>query len=109
MSENNVPNEPAPYWSAPREHLAPIQQNIAYRGLSPRSLENAYVHAYNGDALNMLVEIAVDMPYAITPSDTSSPSFKSSHQPDVSPSVVFFSSPSSAPSVSPSLDEALNN
>lgn len=109
MSENNAPNEPAPYWSAPREHLAPVQQNIAYRGLSPRSLENAYVHAYNGDALNMLVELAVDMPYAIAPSDTSPPSFKSSHRPVSPVSVLFFSAPSSAPSVSPSLDEALNN
>jgi len=97
--------EPAAYWSAPREHLSlsPIfQQQIAYRGLSPRSLENAYVHEFNGDSFNMLVELAVDMPYV-----TSSTSSPASHQPESPPS----SSPScssSVPSISPSLEEPLN-
>lgn len=85
--------EPAAYWSAPREHLSSIQQMIAYRGLSPQSLENAYVHENNGDSFNMLVELAVDMPYAISEPNTPPPS----------------SSPSSTsvPSVSPPLEETL--
>lgn len=101
---DNAYEEPAAYWSAPREHLSlsPVfQQQVVYRGLSPRSLENAYVHEFNGDSFNMLVELAVDMPYAIS-SNTPSPA---SHQPTSSPS----SSPSSSvPSVSPSLEEPLN-
>ncbi|XP_077278911.1 uncharacterized protein LOC143906595 isoform X1 [Temnothorax americanus] len=65
--------EPAAYWSAPREHLSQIEQIIAYRGLSQQSLKNAYAHQCNGDTFKMLVELAVDMPYA-TSSSSSRPS-----------------------------------
>lgn len=69
-SRDNSTGEPAAYWSAPREHLSAtpgVQQQqqieIHYRGLPPRTLENAYAHQDNGDSFRMLVEIAVASPY----------------------------------------------
>ncbi|XP_018358102.1 PREDICTED: homeobox protein Mohawk-like isoform X4 [Trachymyrmex cornetzi] len=53
-SESSAQEEPAAYWSAPREHLVSpvVQQHIAYRGLSTRSLENAYFHEHNESRLS---------------------------------------------------------
>ncbi|XP_072749611.1 uncharacterized protein [Anoplolepis gracilipes] len=78
-SHDNSTGEPAAYWSAPREHLSAtpgVQQQqqieLHYRGLPPRTLENAYAHQDNGDSFRMLVEIAVASPYE--PSRQRSPS-----------------------------------
>lgn len=69
-SHDTSTGEPAGYWSAPREHLSAtpgVQQQqqieIHYRGLPPRTLENAFAHQDNGDSFRMLVEIAVASPY----------------------------------------------
>ncbi|XP_029171583.1 iroquois-class homeodomain protein irx-4-B-like isoform X2 [Nylanderia fulva] len=69
-SHDNSSGEPAAYWSAPREHLSATpgvqqqqQMELHYRGLPPRTLENAYAHQDNGDSFRMLVEIAVASPY----------------------------------------------
>ncbi|GAB1869879.1 Homeobox protein AKR [Camponotus japonicus] len=69
-SHDNSTGEPAGYWSAPREHLSAtpgVQQQqqieVHYRGLPPRTLENAFAHQDNGDSFRMLVEIAVASPY----------------------------------------------
>ncbi|KAL6444022.1 hypothetical protein ACFW04_001755 [Cataglyphis niger] len=69
-SHDNSSGEPAAYWSAPREHLSAtpsVQQQqqleVHYRGLPPRTLENAFAHQDNGDSFRMLVEIAVASPY----------------------------------------------
>jgi len=101
-----VLEEPAGYWSAPREHLS-FEQLMAYRGLSPQSIVKAYVHQNNGDTFNMLVELAVDLPYAGSRPNTPAPS--TSQQPASSPSIPSSSSPpSSVPSVSPPLEETLH-
>ncbi|XP_018405709.1 PREDICTED: homeobox protein TGIF2LX-like [Cyphomyrmex costatus] len=110
LNPSNVENsestreEPAAYWSAPREHLVSpvVQQHIVYRGLSTRSLENAYVHEHNGDSFNMLVELAVNLPYAISLPNTPSPESRLSTS---SP----YSSPSSVPSSLPSTEEPLHS
>ncbi|KAL6256319.1 hypothetical protein P5V15_012436 [Pogonomyrmex californicus] len=93
---NNIQNAEPAYWSAPREHLltAPsVQQHIELqnRGLSSRSLENAYFHQHNGDTFNMLVELAVEMPYAISPSG--SPSHNQAPSATPSPTSLAVPSP----------------
>lgn len=98
--------EPAAYWSAPREHLTPIQQLIAYRGLSPQCLENAFAHENNGDSFNMLVELAVDMPYASASRSLANTRPSSTSQPASSFSIPSSSPLSSVSSVSPSLEES---
>ncbi|XP_018310936.1 iroquois-class homeodomain protein IRX-3 isoform X1 [Mycetomoellerius zeteki] len=97
--------EPAAYWSAPRQHLVSpvIQQHIAYRGLSTRSLENAYFHEHNGDSFNMLVELAVNLPYAISLPNTPSPESR------LSTSSPYSSPSSSVPSSLPSMEEPLHS
>lgn len=102
-----APEEPAAYWSAPREHLS-FEQLIAYRGLSPQTIIKACVHEHNGDTFNMLVELAVDLPYAVFRPNTPAPVSSSTQQPVSSPSIPSSSSPSSVPSVSPPLEETLH-
>lgn len=103
--------EPAGYWSAPREHLSPIEQMIAYRGLSPEAVQNAIVHENNGDSFKMLVELAADMastnPVRNTISSVFEPTSPSSI-PSPSTSSSTSSSSSSVPSASPPLEEPLN-
>ncbi|XP_011629975.1 homeobox protein Meis2-like [Pogonomyrmex barbatus] len=96
LCRNNIQNAEPAYWSAPREHLltAPsVQQHIELqnRGLSSRSLENAYFHQHNGDTFNMLVELAVEMPYAISPSG--SPSHNQAPSATPSPTSLAVPSP----------------
>ncbi|XP_011696950.1 PREDICTED: iroquois-class homeodomain protein IRX-5-like isoform X2 [Wasmannia auropunctata] len=70
----NENEEPAAYWSAPREHLSlspQLQQQIAHRGLTPRTIENAYLYEQNGNTFSMLAEVASDMPRMSTPSPAS--------------------------------------
>ncbi|KYM76586.1 Homeobox protein TGIF1 [Atta colombica] len=104
-SESSAQEEPAAYWSAPREHLVSpvVQQHIAYRGLSTRSLENAYFHEHNGDSFNMLVELAVNLPYAISLPNTPSPESR------LSTSSPYSSPSSSVPSSLPSMEEPLHS
>ncbi|XP_018342892.1 PREDICTED: homeobox protein Mohawk-like isoform X2 [Trachymyrmex septentrionalis] len=104
-SESSTQEEPAAYWSAPREHLVSpvVQQHIAYRGLSTRSLENAYFHEHNGDSFNMLVELAVNLPYAISLPNTPSPESR------LSTSSPYSSPSSSVPSSLPSMEEPLHS
>lgn len=80
----NTHEEPAAYWSAPREHLSsPIFQQHIARGLTLQRLENAYLHEQNGDSLNMLAEVAVELSYAdsIPPSPHSNQSLQSRSSP----------------------------
>ncbi|XP_036147505.1 homeobox protein Mohawk isoform X2 [Monomorium pharaonis] len=97
----NTSEEPAAYWSAPREHLSssPIfPEDIARRGLTYQSLENAYFHQQNGDNLNMLAELAVELSYidSVPPSPTSNQSEPLSSMQassSLSPSPVYSSLP----------------
>ncbi|XP_070530213.1 homeobox protein TGIF2LX isoform X2 [Cardiocondyla obscurior] len=107
--DRRSPEEPAGYWSAPRQHLSPIELEFTFkvRGLSTQSLKNAFVHETNGDSFNMLVELAVDMPYATSQPNTPHTSSPTAFD-EPQPSSSMPSPASSVPSAVPPSNEHIN-